>query len=84
MRMILVVYASGVQADSKFTDATFDAVWESAAKINDRGWAVELKIPYSAIRFPKKNIQTWSFQITRNIRRNREFDQWWPGSIGSL
>lgn len=70
------VYASGVQADSKFSDATFDAVWESAVKRNNQGWAVELKIPYSAIRFPKKPVQQWSFQITRNIRRNREFDQW--------
>lgn len=70
------VYASGVQADSKFSDYTFDAVWESAVKINDQGWAVELKIPYSAIRFPKKDIQTWALQVTRNIRRNREFDQW--------
>ncbi|HKR07372.1 MAG TPA: DUF5916 domain-containing protein, partial [Bacteroidia bacterium] len=70
------IYASGVQADSKFSDLTFDAVWESAAKINDKGWAVEMKIPYSAIRFPKKEVQTWGLQITRNIRRNREFDQW--------
>lgn len=70
------VYASGVQADSKFTDATFDAVWESAVKINSRGWVVELKIPYSALRFPKKPVQEWGLQVTRNIRRKREFDQW--------
>jgi hypothetical protein len=70
------VYASGVQADSKFSDATFDAVWESAVKINDKGWVVEMKIPYSAIRFPKKDVQAWGLQITRSIRRNREFDQW--------
>ncbi len=70
------VYASGVQADSKFSDETFDAVWESAAKINEKGWSVEMKIPYSAIRFPKKEVQAWGLQVTRNIRRNREFDQW--------
>ena len=70
------VYASGVQVDSKFTDPTFNAVWESAAKINDKGWSVELRIPYSAIRFPKKSIQEWAFQVTRSIRRSREFDQW--------
>ncbi|MEP7168386.1 MAG: DUF5916 domain-containing protein [Bacteroidota bacterium] len=70
------VYSSGVQADSKFSDETFDAVWESAVKINDKGWAVEMKIPYSAIRFPKKEIQAWALQVTRYIRRNREFGQW--------
>jgi len=70
------VYASGVQADSKFSDYKWDGVWESAAKIHPDGWAVEMKIPYSAIRFPKSEVQKWALQITRNIRRNREFDQW--------
>ena len=70
------VNASGVQADSKFSDETFNAVWESAVKINDKGWCVEMKIPYSAIRFPKKAIQEWAMQTTRYIRRTREFDQW--------
>lgn len=70
------VYASGVQADARFSDYLFDAVWESAAQINDKGWVVEMKIPYSAIRFPAKPVQQWALQITRNIRRNREFDQW--------
>ena len=70
------VYASGVQTDAKFTDPTFNAVWESAVKIHDKGWSVEMKIPYSAIRFPKKPIQEWAFQTTRNIRRLNEFDQW--------
>jgi len=70
------VYASGVQTDAKFSDGTYDAVWESAVKINDKGWCVEMRIPYSAIRFPKKNIQEWALQITRTVRRTREFDQW--------
>ncbi len=70
------VYASGVQADSKFSDYTWDGVWESAVGQNGQGWVAELKIPYSAIRFPKKDVQAWAFQVTRNIRRHREFDQW--------
>ena len=70
------VYASGVQSDSKFSDYTFNAVWESAVRIGEQGWSVEMKIPYSAIRFPKKAIQEWALQATRSIRRTREFDQW--------
>ena len=46
------VNAAGVQQDSKFSDETFNAVWSSAVKINDKGWCVEMKIPLSAIRFP--------------------------------
>lgn len=70
------VNAAGVQADSKFSDYTFNAVWASAVKINDKGWCAEMEIPLSAIRFPKKPVQEWAVQFTRYIRRNREFDQW--------
>lgn len=73
---IFGVWASGVQIDSKWTDNTFNAVWQSAVAMNAEGWVAEFKIPYSAIRFPKKEIQKWGIQFTRNIRRNREFDQW--------
>ena len=70
------VYSSGVQIDSRFSDYTYNGVWESAVKINHNGWSLEMKIPYSAIRFPNTKEQTWSVQFTRDIRRNREFDQW--------
>lgn len=70
------VYASGVQFDSKVSDPTYDAVWESHVKITDKGWVAEIKIPYSAIRFPKKPEQLWAFQVNRYVRRTREFTQW--------
>jgi hypothetical protein len=70
------VYASGVQIDYKFSDGTYNAVWASAVKINDKGWCVEMRIPYAALRFPKTPVQEWAVQTTRNIRRTREFDQW--------
>ncbi len=70
------VYSSGVQLDSRFTDQTYNGVWQSAVKIHSKGWSVEIKIPYSAIRFPNTKEQTWAVQFTRNIRRKLEFDQW--------
>lgn len=70
------VYASGVQADSKFSDETWDGVWQSAVRIHEKGWSVEIKIPYSAIRFSNSENPVWAFQVTRNIRRSRELVQW--------
>ncbi|MCE3294795.1 MAG: hypothetical protein K0R65_509 [Crocinitomicaceae bacterium] len=70
------VFASGVQQDFRFSDYTYNAVWESAVQINELGWAVEMRIPYSALRFPETAVQEWALQATRNIRRTREFDQW--------
>ncbi len=72
----LSVTASGVQSDSRFSDYLYNAVWESAVKIHPEGWSVEIKIPFSALRFPKTNTQVWGMQITRSITRNGEFDQW--------
>lgn len=75
------VTSSGVQVDVKSTenygeDPSWDAVWQSEVKIVDNGWIVELKIPYSAIRFPKTDNQVWGLQIFRNIMRYRENTTW--------
>jgi hypothetical protein len=79
-----LVYASDVQVDFKMPsgtayldgDLTWDAVWESKARKNKEGWAVEMKIPYSAIRFPKTAVQHWGVNCQRDIRRFREDDSW--------
>lgn len=70
------VTASGVQLDSRESDATYDAVWESATQVTNKGWVAELKIPYSALRFARINPQLWGLEISRSIRRYRETDQW--------
>lgn len=70
------VSASGVQYDYRDSDLTYNAVWESEVSINEMGWAIEMRIPYSAIRFPSKAEQEWGFQLIRTITHNQEYDQW--------
>lgn len=70
------VSASGVQRDYREQDKTYNGVWASAVKIHEKGWSVEMRIPYSAFRFPATDCQTWGLQIYRNIRRFREVSQW--------
>ena len=77
-----MVTASDIQADFKLSgpdqqdDFSWDAVWSSKAKITDDGWAVEMKIPYSAIRFPKQPLQEWGLNCQREVRRFREVVTW--------
>jgi len=78
-----LVSASGIQVDGREADGTYDAVWESAVKITETGWSVEMRIPYSALRFPAKDIQEWGFQVLRTIRRYREDIQWSPEEKGA-
>ena len=73
---IFGVSASGVQSEIREMDNTYNAVWQSAVKITENGWCVEMKIPYSAIRFPQKEEQIWGLQLYRNLRRFREEDEW--------
>ncbi|MBK7964441.1 MAG: carbohydrate binding family 9 domain-containing protein [Bacteroidetes bacterium] len=70
------VYASGVQMDSKFSDLTFDAVWNSEVSFDENGWYVEMEIPFYAFRFPETPIQLWGLQLNRGIRRIRESQMW--------
>lgn len=70
----------GLQNDCKYSavgvDITWDAVWEYAAKITDKGWVAEVKFPYSALRFPKIENQVWGFNMWRNFHRKNEFSTW--------
>ncbi len=69
-----------LQADEKYSpagvDRNWDAVWESATAVTDSGWVAEIRIPWSALRFPRKEEQSWGFSIWRHIRRYREWDTW--------
>ncbi len=49
-------------------DFSFNVVFLSEASIDNKGWYVEMKIPYRTLRFPEKKVQDWSFQIFRRIK----------------
>ena len=72
------VTAAGVQFDTKYSliggeDENWNAVWESSVKLDDYGWTAEMKIPYSALRFSSKDIQSWGFNVTRKrTGKNRQ------------
>ncbi|MBU1011515.1 MAG: carbohydrate binding family 9 domain-containing protein [Bacteroidetes bacterium] len=65
-----------VGEDSRHDDKTWDAVWESKTQVVENGWIVEIRIPYSALRFPKKDIQRWGINFLREIKRYKEIDSW--------
>ncbi|HNV65511.1 MAG TPA: DUF5916 domain-containing protein [Bacteroidales bacterium] len=77
------VSASNVQIDNKMSTAdswmhrdSWDAVWHSNTSISDEGWIAEMKIPYSALRFPRSASQLWGINFWREVRRNRETSSW--------
>jgi hypothetical protein len=75
---------TGVQMDIKalkdgqydMEDPGWDAVWESASNITGNGWVVEMKIPYSSLRFPEVSEHTWGLNMFRRIRRYNSNNSW--------
>jgi len=54
----------GVQLDAKIAANDYNdklnLVWHSAVQIVENGWVAEIRIPYSALRFPQKEVQDWA------------------------
>ncbi len=76
------VSAAGVQSDTRLSpgsnDVNWDAVWFSKVSMKEDGWVAEIKIPYSALRFPKREDQTWGLQFVRFVQRINEVSSWSP------
>lgn len=74
------VTAAGTEVDAYQTpdniDMSWDGAWTSSVKITDFGWVVEMKIPYSQLRFSDKENQVWGIQFFREVRRVREGSHW--------
>lgn len=70
---------SGVKGDAIVTgnqsgrgDSSWDPVWEVATSVTESGWVVEMRIPFSQLRFGRDLEQTWGIQVERFIHRNQE------------
>jgi len=71
--------ARGIQYDSVSDDTSGnedsspDFFWESSAKITKDGWDLELRIPFSSLRYKKADPQTWGILLYRNYPRDRRY-----------
>lgn len=76
------VTSRGVQIDAKISANDYNdqlnLVWNSVIHITDSAWLAEIRIPYSAFRFPKKEVQNWGVNFSRQISRLREESTWAP------
>ena len=53
-------------------DESWDAVWESKARITPEGWVVEMRIPFNQIRFSKAADYVWGINFRRTVKRKNE------------
>jgi hypothetical protein len=75
------VNAAGVKNDGIVTndnnfDDTWDPVWYTKVNIDALGWTAEMKIPYTQLRFSKKENYTWGIEVMRWLFRKEEISLW--------
>ncbi|MEO8622722.1 MAG: DUF5916 domain-containing protein, partial [bacterium] len=70
------VNPAGVKGEEFNGDPSFDPVWEASSRIDSLGWTAEMRIPLTQLRFSRDSVQTWGFQIWRNVDRLNELDMW--------
>lgn len=74
--MLLLVNPSNIQYDAITNDASGedsspDLYWDSATRVEKDRWILEMRVPFSSLRYGKADPQTWGILIYRN--RPREF-----------
>jgi hypothetical protein len=69
----VLVNAAGVQEDfieSQTGGGSWDAIWDSAGRVTDWGYAVEIAVPFKQLRFQRSEAsQVWSFDAVRSYPR---------------
>jgi len=76
------VSSTGVKGDLIFSDDgnseddTWDPIWFVKTKTYDWGWAAEMKIPFTQLRFSVNSSSVWGLNIARQIYRYSEMSLW--------
>jgi hypothetical protein len=60
-----------ISSDVSGEDNSPDFYWDSAGRIGADGWRLEIRVPFSSLRYGKADPQTWGILLYRN--RPRDF-----------
>lgn len=62
----------GILFNDTWDDWSWDGIWESKTSVEPDGWTVEMRIPFSQMRFNQSDQMTWGVNFQREIKRNNE------------
>ncbi|MFI5243866.1 MAG: DUF5916 domain-containing protein [Gemmatimonadales bacterium] len=65
------------------TDLSADFIWESKGRLTDFGYEVEIRIPFSSLRYPDAREQRWGLQIDRHVQHSGYEETWTPALKGA-
>jgi hypothetical protein len=57
-------------------DPSWDTAWDSDGKVDDKGYSVEMAIPFKSLRFPDQEKKVWGLTLGRSVPRSGEIMLW--------
>ncbi|HEY9225239.1 MAG TPA: DUF5916 domain-containing protein, partial [Gemmatimonadaceae bacterium] len=97
--LVFIVNPLGIQADGTKSegggfipgsnlspgqnDLSADFIWESRGHIEEWGFEVEIRIPFSSMRYPMTSVQQWGLQIDRRVQHSGYELTWTPAKRAS-
>jgi hypothetical protein len=72
----------GIQGDTRVStssgeDAGFDIVYRTEARLTERGYQVEMAVPFASLRFPDRAVQSWRATFWRTRPRGSRSTYTW-------
>ena len=66
---------NGLQGFNAIMNFSWNTFWDVKTTRNDKGWFVEMRIPFSSLKFkPEGDVATMGIIVSRNISVNNETD----------
>ena len=64
--------ADGTLYNDDWDDDSWDGIWENKTTVDENGWYVEIKIPFTQLRFTESDNMIWGVNFNRDIKRKHE------------
>jgi hypothetical protein len=62
----------GTLYNDGWMDDSWDGIWETRTNVDEEGWSVEVKIPFTQLRFNEADKMVWGINVNRDIKRKHE------------
>lgn len=62
----------GTLYNADWDESSWNGVWDAKSTRTSQGWCLEMRIPFSQLRFTKRENMTWGINFKRKITRNAE------------
>jgi hypothetical protein len=84
--LVFATTPAGIEYDAQVTNEgqgggfnlNWDGNWRVATSRDADGWYVEMRIPFSTLRYARAGPQAWGLNFERRIRRKNEQAVWAP------